>query len=167
MKLRAPLAAAGAAIVLGATGGFLLPAVANAHSAAVGSAPGATHTLKFIVVTNKFVRFTKATYLAQETDVSGTGKTVGFDEGSITFKTRNVATAGVTFVRLGGFLYGRFTTTNGGKTLTGKITGGTGAFNNATGTITGKAITSTKTAVTITYSSSSPTATPTPTSTPG
>jgi hypothetical protein len=76
-----------------------------------------------------------------------------------------VATAGVTFVRLGGFLYGTFTTTNGGKTLTGKITGGTGAFDGVTGTITGKAITSVKTAVTITYSS--PTPTPTPTSTPG
>ena len=166
MQLRAPLVAAGSAVVLGAMGGFLLPAVANAHSAAVASAPGSTHTLKFIVVTNKFVRFTKATYLAQETDVSGTGKTVGFDEGSITFKTRTVATAGVTFVRLGGFLYGTFTTTNGGKTLAGKITGGTGAFDGATGTITGKAITSIKTAVTITYSSS-PTPTPTPTSTPG
>ena len=165
MKLRAPFAAAGAAAVLGATAGLLLPAVATAHSAAVAVAPGAPHTLKFIAVTTKVARVTKATYLAQDTDVSGTGKTVGFDEGSITVKTRNLATAGVTFVRPGGFLYGTFTTTNGGKTLTGKITGGTGAFDDATGTITGKAITSIKTAVTITYSNSTPT--PTPTSTPG
>ena len=56
------------------------------------------------------------------------------------------------FVRADGFLYGTFTTTNGGKTLTGTVTGGTGAFNEATGTITGKAITSNKTAITITYS---------------
>jgi hypothetical protein len=129
----------------------------------VTSAPGATHTLKFTVVNNQFIQFTKATYLAQETDVNSKGKTVGFNEGSITFKTRNVATAGVTFVRLGGFLYGTFSTTNGGKTLTGKITGGTGAFDDATGTITGKAITNRKTAVTITYSSPTPTPTPTPT----
>ena len=164
MKLRAPLAAAGAAVVLGATGGFLLPAVAGAHSAAVANAPGATHTLKFTVVNNQFIQVGKATYLAQETDVNSKGKTVGFNEGRITFKTNNVFTAGVTFVRLGGFLYGTFTTTNGGKTLTGKITGGTGAFDNATGTITGKAITSRKTAVTITYSNSTPTPTPTSTS---
>ena len=34
----------------------------------------------------------------------------------------------------------------------GKVTGGTGAFKGATGTITAKNISSTKTAVTITYS---------------
>jgi hypothetical protein len=52
----------------------------------------------------------------------------------------------------GGFLYGVVTTTDGGKTFSGKLTGGTGAFKGATGTITAKAITSTKTAVTIIYS---------------
>jgi len=34
----------------------------------------------------------------------------------------------------------------------GKVTGGTGAFAHATGTITAKPISSTKTAVTVTYS---------------
>jgi hypothetical protein len=52
----------------------------------------------------------------------------------------------------GGFLYGVVTTTDGGKTFSGKVTGGTGAFKGATGTITGKAISSTKTAITIIYS---------------
>jgi hypothetical protein len=143
MKVRRSIIAAGAAVVLGTTGALVLPAVASAHST--------SHTLKFTVVTNKLLRFTKATYGAQETDVNSKGKAIGFDEGTITFKTKNLATAGVAFVRSGGFLYGTFTTTNGGKTLTGKVTGGTGAFQGATGTITGKAITSSKTAVTIKY----------------
>ena len=46
------------------------------------------------------------------------------------------------------------TTTNGGKTFAGKVTGGTGAFKGATGTITAKALNKagTRHAVTITYS---------------
>jgi hypothetical protein len=143
MKVHRSIAAAGAAVVLGATAALGLPAVASAHSA--------TYTLKFTVVTNKFVPLTRTTYASQETDVNSTGKTIGFDEGTITF-AGNTGTGAVAFVRADGFLYGTLTFTNGGKTLTGKVTGGTGAFNEATGTITGKAITSRKTAVTITYS---------------
>ena len=143
MKVHRSIAAAGAAVVLAVTAALVLPAAASAHSA--------THTLKFTVVTNKFVPLTKTTYAAQETDVNSTGKIIGFNEGTITF-TGNTGKAAVAFVRADGFLYGTFTTTNGGKTLTGTVTGGTGAFNEATGTITGKAITSSKTAVTITYS---------------
>ena len=143
MMVNRSIAAAGAAVVLGTTAALVLPAVASAHSN--------MHTLKFTVVTNNFVPLTKTTYAAQETDVNSTGKIIGFNEGTITF-TGNTGTAAVAFVRADGFLYGTFTTTNGGKTLTGTVTGGTGAFNEATGTITGKAITSSKTAVTITYS---------------
>ncbi len=51
----------------------------------------------------------------------------------------------------GGFLYGTIATTNAGKTFSGKVTGGTGPYKEATGTITATAISSTKTAVTITY----------------
>lgn len=40
----------------------------------------------------------------------------------------------------GCFLYGTIATTNGGRTLSGKVTGGTGAFTDATGTITARAI---------------------------
>jgi hypothetical protein len=51
----------------------------------------------------------------------------------------------------GGFLYGTIATTNAGKTFSGKVTGGTGPYKEATGTITAKAISSTKTAVTEAY----------------
>ena len=114
MKVHRSIAAAGAAVVLAVTAALVLPAAASAHSA--------THTLKFTVVTNKFVPLTKTTYAAQETDVNSTSKRVGFDEGTITF-TGNTGKAAVAFVRADGFLYGTFTTTNGGKTLTGTVTG--------------------------------------------
>ena len=62
MKLRTSLAAAGAAVVLGTTGAFVLPAVASAHST--------THTLKFTAVQTATVGFTRATGGIQDTDVS-------------------------------------------------------------------------------------------------
>jgi hypothetical protein len=144
MKVRRSIVAAGAAVVLGTTGALVLPAVATAHNP--------SHTLKFTAVTKSRVTFTKTTFGMQETDVNSTGKTIGFDDVYITTTGRNTATANVALDVKGGFLYGVVTTTNGGKTFAGKVTGGTGAFKGATGTIAGKAITSTKTAVTIIYS---------------
>ena len=53
----------------------------------------------------------------------------------------------------GGFLYGTFTLNlKTGAVTNGKVTGGTGAFKGATGTIKAKTISNTKHAVTITYS---------------
>jgi hypothetical protein len=144
MKIRRSIIAAGAAVVLGGTGALALPAVASAHSA--------THTLKFTSVTVNAVQFTKTSRGLQDTDVTSKGKTIGFDDVNLTLTSKTSGTAAVAIDISGGFLYGTVTTTNGGKTFTGKVTGGTGAFTAATGTITGKAITSSKTAVTITYS---------------
>jgi hypothetical protein len=165
MKLRTPLVAAGAAVVLGATGGFLLPAVASAHSAAVANAPGATHTLKYIAVSRGTVSFTRATGGIQDTDVNALGKTVGFD--MLHFKAASASTVAVntTVDTKGGFLYGTFTfNPKTGVVTNGKVTGGTGAFVGATGTIKVKTISRIKHAVTITYSSSTPTPSPTATS---
>jgi hypothetical protein len=143
MKLRTSLAAAGAAVVLSTTGALVLPTVASAHSAST--------TLKFTAVTKARVTFTKTTFGLQETDVNSTGKTIGFDDLYITGTSPTSATVNVTFDTKGGFLYGVVTTTNG-TTYSGKVTGGTGAFKGATGTITAKSISSNKTAVTIIYS---------------
>jgi hypothetical protein len=143
MRIRRSITAAAAAVVLSGTGALVLPAVASAHSA--------SHTLKFTAVTKSRVTFTSSTFGMQETDVSSTGKTIGFDDVYITV-TGSTATANVAVDVKGGFLYGVVTSTDGGKTFTGKVTGGTGAFKGATGTIAGKAISNTKTAVTIIYS---------------
>ena len=145
MKLRTSIIAAGAAVVLGTTGALVLPAVASAHSA--------TTTLKFIAVQKAMHSFSPATAGIQETDVNATGKTVGFD--MLYFKVISSSSAAVnaTIDTKGGFLYGTFNVNlKTGAVTNGKVTGGTGAFKGATGTITAKTISSTKHAVTITYS---------------
>jgi hypothetical protein len=145
MKLRTSLAAAGAAVVLGTTGAFVLPAVASAHST--------THTLKFIAVQKAMHSFTSATQAVQETDTNATGKPVGFDMLYIKVTSSSSAAVNATVDTTGGFLYGTFTLNlKTGAVTNGKVTGGTGAFKGATGTITAKTISSTKHAVTITYS---------------
>jgi hypothetical protein len=124
MKLRTSIIAAGAAVVLGTTGAFVLPAVASAHSA--------TTTLKFIAVQKAMVSFDM-----------------------LYFKVISSSSAAVnaTIDTKGGFLYGTFNVNlKTGAVTNGKVTGGTGAFAGATGTITAKTISSTKHAVTITYS---------------
>jgi hypothetical protein len=146
MKVRRSIAAAGAAVVLGTTGA-LLPAVASASSA--------THTLKFTAVQKAGVMFTKTTGANQETDVNAAGKTVGFD---VIYFAGTSATSGavnITVDTSGGFLYGTATVNiKTGAITNGKVTGGTGAFKGATGTIQAKALNKagTKHAVTITYS---------------
>ena len=146
MKVRRSIVAAGAAVVLGGTGAALLPAVASASSA--------THTLAFTAVQVKSVSFTRTTGANQETDVKA-GKTVGFD---MIYFAATSATSGAVNITVdvsGGFLYGTATVSNKtGAVTNGKVTGGTGAFKGATGTIKAKALnkTGTKHAVTITYS---------------
>jgi hypothetical protein len=145
MKVRKSIVAAGAAVVLGTTGALVLPAVASASSA--------THTLKFISVTKTSVQFTKTTIGQQDTDVNAVGKTVGFDMLYITFTSATTAAVNVTGDFSGGFLYGTGTINmKTGAFSNGKVTGGTGAFKGATGTIKTKTISKTKTAVTIVYS---------------
>ena len=145
MKVRTSIIAAGAAVVLGTTGALVLPAVASAHSS--------THTLKFIAVQKATVSFTKTTGANQETDVSAAGKTVGFDMIYFAATSATSAAVNATFDVSGGFLYGTATVSiKTGAITNGKVTGGTGAFTGAKGTIKVKAISSKKHAVTITYS---------------
>jgi len=145
MKLRTSVAAAGAAVVLGTTGAFVLPAVASAHSA--------THTLRFTAVQKATVGFTRTTGGIQDIDVNTTGKTVGFD--MLYFAAISPSNLAVNFTvdTKGGFLYCTFTfNPKTGVVTNGKVTGGTGAFAGATGTIKVKTISRTKHAITITYS---------------
>ncbi len=145
MKLRTSLAAAGAAVVLGTTGALVLPAVASAH--------GTTHTLKFLSLSKAAVNFTRATGAIQNTDVNTTGKTIGFDMLYFAASSPSSLAVNTTVDTKGGFLYGTFTfNPRTGVVTNGKVTGGTGAFAGATGTIKVKTISSTKHAVSITYS---------------
>jgi hypothetical protein len=144
MKVRKSIVAAVAAVVVGTSGALALPTLASAHDSSC--------TLTFTVVTLKTVTFTRSTFGSQEKDVNSAGKTIGFDDGYVTFAGTNTVTINAAFDFKGGFLYGELASANGGLTFSGKVTGGTGAFQGATGTIRAKTISSTKTAVTIIYS---------------
>jgi hypothetical protein len=146
MKVRTSIIAAGAAVVLGTTGALVLPAVASAHSS--------THTLKFTSVQKASVTFTaKTTFGQQDTDVNSMGKTIGYDLLYVKATSATSAAVNITVDLSGGFLYATGTINpNTGVFSNGKVTGGTGSFKGATGTITAKPISNTKTAVTVTYS---------------
>jgi hypothetical protein len=146
VKLRTSLTAAGAALVLGTTGALLAPQIASA------SADHATHTLKLISVTKKMVSFTKTSVGIQDTDVNKAGKVIGFDEIYGVETSPTTSAANVTLDTTGGMLYGTFTINlRTGNISDGKVTGGTGAFKGARGTLKATAINSVKSAVTITY----------------
>jgi hypothetical protein len=147
MKLRTSLALTGAGLALATTGALALPAVASAHSS--------TQTLKFISVTKQSVMLSKTSGGQQDTDVNAAGKTVGFDMLYFNLASTTTGNVNATIDTTGGFLYGTFTyNVKTGVTSDGKVTGGTGAFTGATGTITAKNLNKagTRTAVTVTYS---------------
>ena len=143
MKVRTSIAAAGAAVVLAGTGALLLPAVASAHST--------THTLKFTAVQlAPQAKFSQTSFGKAEKDVSA-GKVIGFDVINVELNPKtNTASGGVTLSTNGGFLYGALKLTNN-PVIHGTVTGGTGTFKGATGTITAKPLSKTQTAVTVTY----------------
>jgi hypothetical protein len=147
MKFRRSIAAAGAAAVLGGTAALLVPAAASAHDG--------THALRFIAKAVNSVAFSTTTEGVQDTDFDiSTGTTIGFDNLYLTFTSTTSASGNATLDIKGGFLYARIATTNGGQTFSGKVTGGTGAFTGATGTVAAKALdpTGSEAVVTITYS---------------
>jgi hypothetical protein len=147
MRIGTTITAVGAAVVIGTTGALVLPAAASTHAA--------THTLKFVSVLKKLVIYTKATVAEQDTDVTSAGKTIGFDELYATQTGTTTGTADVAYAETGGLLYGVLTLTHNGAYAHGTVTGGTGKFKDATGTITAKPANAsgTHSAVTITYTS--------------
>jgi hypothetical protein len=142
MRVRRSIIAVGAAVVVGTTGA-LAPAAASARSAA--------HTLNFASVVHKFVRFGKTTGAQQDTDISAADKIIGFDDANFAIG-KTTSSADIAFVLSGGFLYGSLKVSLSTGAAAGRVTGGTGSFSGATGTITGKSAGKDKEAITITYS---------------
>jgi hypothetical protein len=106
-------------------------------------------------VTKKSIMLTKASGAQQDTDVNAAGKTVGFDMLYFPAVSAATGTVNMTVDTTGGFLYGKLTVNfKTGAITNGKVTGGSGAFARATGTIKAKNLNAagTRTAVTITYS---------------
>jgi len=146
MKTRVVLGAVGATIAVGA-GTFLIPAAGQSTAAVT------THTMKFTAVVQKQANLSKTTFAQDEVDRNKAGRIIGFDVINGTFNpATNSASGHVALSTSGGILYGSLHFSSGPVT-TGKVTGGTGKFRGATGTITGKNLNKagTRTAVTVVW----------------
>jgi hypothetical protein len=130
------VAAAGAAVAV--------PALASPHAA--------SRTLAFTTVTKSSVGFSATSAGVQQTDVNKAGKTIGFDDVYGVAISKTAIANNVTLDTKGGLIYATYTLNLAtGKVTNGKVTGGTGAFKNATGTLAAKPASGSRYAVTITY----------------
>jgi hypothetical protein len=145
MKTRIGIAAAATASLLG-TSAFLLPALASPQSAK-------THTVKFTSVQLKSVNFSRTSFGQSDVDINKAHKKVGFDTLNGVFDPKtNAVKIDVSFDTKGGFMYFHLHSTSS-STFAGKMTGGTGKFKHAHGTLVASNLNKagTRTAVTITY----------------
>lgn len=145
MKLRTSMAAAGTAAAIGLAGAVALPAGASSSHA--------THTLVFTSVQKGTASLSKTVGAGADIDVTTAGKLIGFDIVRFAENPKTHAVSiGVAFENKDGFLYGVLRSSSG-PVLHGKVTGGTGLFAGAAGTITARSLnkSGSKTAVTITY----------------
>jgi hypothetical protein len=127
MKIRTTMAAAAAAAIVG-TGAFVLPAAASASTT--------THTLKFTAETKSSAAFSNSAEAEQDTDVNSAGKVVGYDMLYLAVVSSTSVAINITVDVNGGILYGTAKLNSKGMVLDGNVTGGTGAFAHAAGTLT-------------------------------
>jgi len=144
MNKRLRIAALGGAGVL-AAGATVVPAALATPSAT-------SHTLHFTAVTQKQTSLNKTTFIQDEKDVHN-GKIIGYDVIRFHQTSQTTAAGLVAFGSKGGFLYGKLTLNFNSPIARGPITGGTGAYKGATGTIVGKNLNKagTRTAVTLKF----------------
>jgi hypothetical protein len=140
MNIRALVAGISAAAVMGASGLVLTSTVASAQSK--------SQTIKFNEVTLKGVSYAKYRTGSSGSVYNSSGKLIGFE---VTDSAYNLLKRQTTYTEIidldSSVIYATRTSTILGKT-TGKVTGGTGSYSHATGTIT-TAPNGSKTAVTI------------------
>jgi hypothetical protein len=138
------LAALGAVAVIGA-GAVVLPAV--------GSTARADHTLKLTSVELKSTEFGKTKFGQSDVDRNNAGKKIGFDTLNGMFNPKTGAVKiDVAFDTKDGFMYFHLHSTSE-STFEGAMTGGTGKFKHAQGTLEATNLnkSGTRTAVTIKY----------------
>jgi hypothetical protein len=146
MKRRLTIAAVATAAAIGGSCAFLVPA-------ASASASSATHTLRFTSVEVTQVNYSQTLVNVQDKDVNKEGKVIGYDLLHVVANAKtDTAALTVVFADSGGFLYGA-ATASANPVLHGKVTGGTGIFKGAKGTIVAKNLNSsgTRSAITVTY----------------
>ena len=139
-------------LVAVASAALTLASVSPSFASTAAKPATASHTLKFISVEKASVSLSKTMFAQQDTDVSSTGKVIGYDELYLATTSAKTADGWVTLDVDGGFLYGTFKLNLATGAITGgKVTGGARAFKGATGTLRAKAVSATRTDVTITY----------------
>lgn len=139
MKVRTSLALAGSAAALATAGLVAGPALASSASA--------THTVKFTTHTITMHSLGKNGGAELDRDTHG-GKVVAYD--MLDFVSSNGAD--VSLALPGGFLYGHLTFNTKTGVVTGKVTGGSGAYRGDKGTIKGQPVgKSGSSNVTVTY----------------
>jgi hypothetical protein len=146
MKHRIAIAAIATATALGGAGAFLVPA-AIASPSAVKS-----HTITFTSVQEASHNYSHSG-AQQDRDVNKAGKVIGYDLLYSVFNPKTMsAKINITVDTNGGFLYG-VASAGASPVIHGTVTGGTGVFKGAAGTILAKNLNQagTRTAVTITY----------------
>ena len=147
MKHRNAIAAIAAATALAGTCAVVVPA-----ASASASAPK-THTLSFTSVQEAVHNYSQTISSQQDRDVNKAGKVVGYDLLYLVFNPKTeTAKLNFTAVTSGGFVYG-VASASSSPVIHGTVTGGTGVFKGAAGTIVAKNLnpSGSKTAVTITY----------------
>jgi hypothetical protein len=147
MKHRNTIAAIATAAALAGTCAVVVPAA----SASI-SAPK-THTLTFISVQEAVHNYSQTISSQQDRDVTKAGKVVGYDLLYLVFNPKTeTAKLNFTAVTGGGVVYG-VARASSNPVIHGTVTGGTGAFKGAAGTIVARNLnpSGSKTAVTITY----------------
>jgi hypothetical protein len=116
-------------------------ALASAHS------PSAT-TIKFVATRTGQHRSSKTSFEEVGTDTKN-GKKIGYYTLSCQMTSATAATCGGAGSFSRGMIYFRFPLSTKSNTFSGTVTGGTGAYTGAKGTISGKTISKKKEAVTI------------------
>jgi hypothetical protein len=146
MKHRIAIPAIAMTAALGGACAFLVPA-------ASASTAHKSHTITFTSVEEAAHNYSQTSNSQQDKDVNGSGKVIGYDMLYSVFNPKT-ETAKLTFTAVlnGGFVYG-VANASSNPVSHGTITGGTGAFKGAEGTLLAKNLNKagTKTAVTITY----------------
>jgi hypothetical protein len=147
MKHRNAIAAIATATALAGTCAIVVPA-----ASASTSAPK-THVLTFISVQEAMHNYSQTVGSQQDRDVNKAGKVIGYDLLYTVFNPKTeTAKLSFTAVISGGFVYG-VANASASPVTHGTVTGGTGAFKGAAGTILAKNLNKagTRTSITITY----------------
>lgn len=146
-RTRLSIAALATTAAAGTAGALLLPSAASARPV--------THTLAFTSVQQDQTTFSPTVSGAEDKDVNSAGRVIGYDILRFVSDPKHDAASVDVAVNLnGGILYGVMHE-GSGQTIHGTVTGGTGTFHGASGTITARPLDQdgARTAVTITYRS--------------